>query len=362
MRLESSPTGELDEQFEAMFWQSSPYSWSVIGWPSDLNSYTRDEFDAYFNIYYRPNNLVGVVVGDFQPDAVKALITSYFGRLERGAEEPPPVVTYEVEQIAEKRMRGACECQPQVKVAYHTVPFNHRDSFALDVVTELLNGRTGRLYKSMVEGAEIASSASVGQDSRKYDGMFTFAAEVKGDATPEDLEAAWYAELERLRNEPVPAQELQKVKNQVSADSYRRLQSNNALLMQLGIYEAMTGWEYINEAPAKLLAVTAEDIERVAQTYFDPTNRNVAIYTRIEGAEPAEMDELASFPPEIRQQVEVMLERLATKDDPAELNMIVGMISAQLGQMPDEVRPAMEFVIRKLQERIEEVTPADDGG
>ena len=82
MRTESSPTGEFQEQFNSMFWQASPYSWPVIGWPSDLNSYTLEEANRYFDIYYQPANLVGVVVGDFELEPTKAMIREYFGALE----------------------------------------------------------------------------------------------------------------------------------------------------------------------------------------------------------------------------------------------------------------------------------------
>ncbi len=362
MRLESSPTGELQEQFDAMFWQSSPYLWSVIGWPTDLNSYTREEFDAYFNVYYRPNNLVGIVVGDFRLDETKALIDSYFGRLERGAVPPPPVVTLEVEQIAEQRMIGECDCQDQVEVRYHTVPFDHRDSFALDILTEILNGHTGRLYKSMIEGDEIASQARAMQESRKYAGYFAFTAEVKDDATPDDLEQAWYAQVAKLRSEPVTDHELQKVKNQVAADSYRRLQSNTALLFQLGMYEAMGEWEYINESPAKLMAVTAADIQRVANTYFKPTNRCVAVYTRREGVAPAGVPDISTVPEEMRPQIEAMLGRFITKTDPEELRQILGAMEAQGANFPPAMRPAYEYVVAKLKLRIAELEAQPGGG
>ncbi|MCA9306497.1 MAG: insulinase family protein, partial [Phycisphaerales bacterium] len=84
MRTESTPTGIFQEQFESMFWMSHPYNWPVIGWPSDLNSYTMEDAQNYFDTYYRPNNIVGVIVGDFDPAQAKSLINTYFGRLERG--------------------------------------------------------------------------------------------------------------------------------------------------------------------------------------------------------------------------------------------------------------------------------------
>lgn len=360
LRTESTPTGVFQEQFDALFWQSSPYSWPVIGWTSDLNSYTMEEAQRYFNIYYRPNNLVGVVVGDFDPASVKKLIKDYFGRLQRGEQEPLPVVTLEMPQTAEKRFYAQCDCQPQIEIRYHAVPFNHADSFALEVMTRLLNGRTGRLYKAMVEGKQIASSASANTSGfggpAKYAGYVSFDAEVKGDATPEQLEQAWYEELTKLQNETVGERELQKVKNQIAAEAYRRLQSNFFLMLQLGYYEGLGRWEYINESPAKLQAVTPHDIQRVAKEYFEPTNRSVAIYTRKAGA-AAESDdpELAALDPQARAGIKQMLSQLSNVKDPGRLQMMIGALEMGRAQASAEERPALEYVIKKVKERLAEL-------
>ncbi|MCZ6493662.1 MAG: pitrilysin family protein [Planctomycetota bacterium] len=354
LRTESTPTGKFREQFNAMFWQSSPYAWPVIGWPSDLNSYTRKEAQRYFNIYYRPNNLVGVVVGDFQASAIKPIIREYFGRLSRGEANPPAVVTLEVEQRAQMRMDAQCDCQPQVEVRYHTVPFGHVDSFALELMAEVLNGRTGRLYKAMVEGKEIASSASAGADNRKYAGAFSFRAQVKGDADPPQLEEAWYEQLARLQEEPVPQRELQKVKNRIAANAYRRLQSNFFLLIQLGLFEGIGGWEYINESPAKLQAVTTDDITRIANTYFDKSNRAVAIYTRKAGMEPQDA-ELAALDAPTRDRVQQQVNQLLKVKDLGRLQMMAAMMEGMMDQVPPDDQAAVKYVVKKIKERIAEL-------
>ncbi|MHC4208476.1 MAG: M16 family metallopeptidase [Planctomycetota bacterium] len=359
LRTESSPTGEFREQFDAMFWQASPYAWPVIGWPSDLNSYTREAAEEYYATYYQPGNLVGVVVGDFEPAAVKPVIREYFGRLSPGPRRPPPVVTIEVEQKAPVRMDAECDCQPQVEVRYHTVPFNHRDSFALEVLAEILNGRTGRLYKAMIEGSEIASDAAAYQDSRKYAGSFSFSADVKGEATPRQLEAAWYEQVQQLQEQPVDERELQKVKNQIAANAYRRLQSNFFLMIQLGMYEAMGGWEYINESPARLQAVTTEDIRRVAETYFTTSNSAVAVYTRKAGAAPEDPD-LAMLSDVWRPRVKQMLTQLKAVKDAGRLRMMAAMMQGQVGQASPEEDAAMRYIIRKLNERAAELEASSE--
>ncbi len=354
LRTESTPTGVFQEQFDSMFWISSPYNWPVIGWTSDLNSYTLEEAQRYFDTYYQPGNLVGIIVGDFDVEEVRQVIESYFGRLQPGTTEVPPVVTLEMEQRAEIRMNAEVEAQPQIEVRYHTVPFNHADSFALEMMSQILNGRTGRLYKSMVEGAEIASFGRAGVDHRRYGGYFSFSGETKKEATPTDLEEAWYRELKVLQDELVSDYELQKVKNQVLADSYRALEQNFFIMLQLGYYEALGGWEYINEGPQKLRAVTPEDIQRVAKKYFEPTNRAVAIYLRKEGTSDMQA-ELAALDPQMRQMVIMQLKQLEGIDDVEALRQEVQMAEANRDRVPEEFRPAFDYIMNKTRERIEEL-------
>jgi hypothetical protein len=224
----------------------------------------------------------------------------------------------------------------------------------------VLNGRTGRLYKAMEEGAEIASSTRAIVDDRKYAGAFSFDGVVKGDAAPEQLEQAWYAELAKLQKEPIGERELQKIKNQVVADSYRRLQSNFFLMLQLGFNEAQGDWREINEGPKKLQAVTAADIQRVANTYFGKDNRAVALYYRKAGS--IEDPELAAIDPVARNQVKVMLKQLLQIKDADQLRMIQARMQQQSGSAPPEFKGALEYVQKKLQERIAELDAAGGQG
>ena len=138
------------------------------------------------------------------------------------------------------------------------------------------------VFRRAFEEAESSS------DTRKWSGSFGLYAETQGDATPADLEAALWAEAERLQNEPVPADELAKVKNAVLANSFRRLQNPFFLLVQLLFYEGWGDPYYLNTSAQRTLAVTAEDVQRVAKRYFTKENRTVATYNRKAGtaAEP----------------------------------------------------------------------------
>jgi predicted Zn-dependent peptidase len=279
LRTESTPTGKFDELFDAMFWESHPYTWPVVGWPSDLRSYSLEQAKSYFSTYYAPDNVTAALVGNFDPAEVRALAERYFGRL-KPSPTPPDVVTEEMEPLAEKRMVATCDCQPQVELRYHTVPFRHRDSYALEVLAGLLNGRSGRLYRSLVLDRGIASDTGASQDSRKLEGLFVLSAEAKGDANPENLETALLEELRKIQEEPISDRELEKVKNQITASSYRRLASGFFLLIQLLVYDGLGDWQYINEWADRTLAVTNDDVKRVARRYFEEATRTVGLYYR----------------------------------------------------------------------------------
>jgi predicted Zn-dependent peptidase len=356
LRTESTPTGKFDELFEATFWQAHPYGWPTVGWASDLRVISLEQAQEFFDTYYAPNNITAVLVGNFDVAEVRQLADRYFGRIARGAKQPPDVVTLEPEQIAEMRMRGECDCQPQIQVRYHTVPFGHRDGYALDVLGGVLEGRTGRLYKAMVEGKQIASSVYAGQQSQKYAGSFTFGGETKGDATPADLEAAWDEVLAELQRTPVSAEELQKVKNVVTADTYRRLEDPFFLMIQLAFYDGLGDWRYLNTLAERTAAVTAEDVQRVAKTYFARENRLVGHYLRKAGTAAQEVPpELAKLPDGMRQAVMSQLRQIAEADDLEGLRAGLGQLEEQAGQVPPEMKGALELVRDAMTKRIAEL-------
>ena len=156
--------------------------------------------------------------------------------------------------------------------------------------------------------------------------------------------------------------ELEKVKNRIAANAYRRLQSNFSLMVQLGMYEALgstsgTGWEYINDSPARLQAVTADRIMEVARKYFDSTNSAVAIYTRKATAEPPD-PELAAMDEASIAMVRQTLRRMSQIEDPGQLNKIIDMLQRRLENAEPERAQAARYIIKKLHERVAELQAA----
>jgi predicted Zn-dependent peptidase len=357
MRTESNPVAKFEEQFNFMFWGSLPYHHPVVGWPSDVESIGRGQAERFFATYYAPNNITAALVGDFDSGEALSLAKKYFGRIPRGKTSPPPVVTEEIEQLTERRMTAQADTNPSVQIRWHTVPFAHRDFFALDVMESVLSDRTGRLYKSLVEAEQIATGEPYADHSPlKYGGYLEIGAELAEGVDHQTVEMALLAEIERLKSEPVPERELQKVKNQSLADSYRRLQSNFFLLLQLMLYDVWDDWRFLNDSTAKYEAVTADDVQRVANTYFTDTGRNVLWYFRKEGAE--EDPELAALSGQAKAMAKQALAQIASVNDPAELEQGLQQMQAMKSQAPPEYQPALDLIIKRATERIEQLRAA----
>ncbi len=352
LRTDSTPLGKFDEELNALFWEAHPYKWPVVGWASDIPMYTLAQAKDYFATYYAPNNLTGVLVGDFQAAQVKPLLERYFGRIPRGATQPLEVVTLEPAQLGEKRYNAVAETSPTVRAFWKAVPFVHKDQAALDLLSDLLSGRTGRLYKGLVLGRQVANDASAFTDFKKYAGSFGVEVTLKDGQEPAAAEKALFEEIERLKDEPVPAEELQKVKNQAKANAFRRLSQPVFIMFQLLLYEGMGDWRYINTSAAATDAVTPADLQRVAKQYLTPESRTVAVFLRKQGAAP-EDPELAALPAEAQPMVRQNLKQIAAETDVEKLRQGLARMQQMAGQVPAEMKPALELILKRAQERLQ---------
>jgi predicted Zn-dependent peptidase len=282
LRLENSPFGLLVEQMNAVAFIAHPYRWPTIGWRSDIQDITKEETSEYFKRYYAPNNAVVVMVGDFNPDDAIKLVEKYFGDIS-SQPAPPKVKTVEPEQKGERRVEVEFDSNPYMAISYHIPEIGHPDLYALDVVSSLLSeGRTSRLYKSMIEGKRIVVMAHAYDEIGKYPDTFTFIAAPRSPHTVEEIESAFYEEIEKLKNTSPSDWELQKIKNQLEANFIRDLNSASGLASEIGHFEVLSDWRYINTFLDKVAQVTAEDVMRVAKKYFTKNNRTVAMLVKKE--------------------------------------------------------------------------------
>src|SRR5574337_166409 len=279
LRTEDEPISALREVMEAAAFQAHPYRQPVIGWMSDIEGLAREDLVRYYNTYYVPNNAVLIVVGDFKSDELLPKIRQYFGAIPRGV-EPPAVRAVEPEQRGERKLFLKKEAElPFVFMGYHVPNLKHPDNFALEVLAYILSGgKSARIYKSLVYEKQLALFAGGGYERESIDpNLFPLYASVMPSKTAEEVEAALTAEIERVKNEPIPDRELQKAKNQIEAGFLFGQDSIFNLARQLAEYEIVAGWRAWEAYLPGIRAVTAADLQRVAKTYLTPENRTVAV-------------------------------------------------------------------------------------
>ncbi len=283
--VDNSANGTLYEQFKAAAFQAHPYGNPIIGWESDISLLPKKKVKQFLKTYYSPNNMVVCIVGDIEPDKVFSVIKKYFGDIP-AQNIPPRIATKEPAQKGERRIKVEFDAQPDVLIGFHKPVFPNRDDYVFDVIGSILtSGRTSRLYKSLVLEKGIAVSVdSWAAPGSRYDNLFTLEAVPRKPHTTAELETAVYAELDRLKTEPVSARELQKVINNVDADYIRGLKSNSGLAYYLSVYEIITNdWRNMMRYQDEIKKVTPEDIMRAAKKYLVKWNRTVATLVKPAG-------------------------------------------------------------------------------
>ncbi len=276
LRYENSPTGRYFETLNAMFYEAHPYRNPTIGWMSDIDNFTKKLLREKFKTYYQPNNLILVLAGDFDTKNVLRLAKEYFGRIPRGA--PVPEVTIkEPVQVGEKRFTVIKKASPRIDMFFHTPGLGDRDLYALDIIEGVLSGRNGRLYKRLVKKMDLCTDVGAGNGVQKYTSYFHIQAELKDKTDPHVVENVLLSELEKLKNKPLSDYELERVKNSVVSRTVNRFRSTEGIATQLGFWEVMSTWKYINIFPREVEKVTKESVMSVAKKYFTQSNRTVGV-------------------------------------------------------------------------------------
>jgi zinc protease len=276
--VDNSNFGILFEQLHAAAYTAHPYHWPVVGWPSDIESWTMDDLKSHFRMGYAPNNCVMVVVGDVSSPEVISLAKKYLEPIPRQA-PPPPVRTKEPDQIGERRVTVVKPAQlPIEMVAYHVPEANHPDDAVLDVLETILSrGQSSRLYSRMVDKDQLVLSINVFRQTTFDPGLLVFSMQPRSGIEPARAEKVLFEELSRVSSQAVPDQELRNAKNQLLAGHYRELKTIAGRANLLGQYEVFYGdYRKLYSVEQKLEAVTAADIQRVARQYLTEKNRTVA--------------------------------------------------------------------------------------
>lgn len=277
--LENSPTSELSELMYATAFTTHSYRWPVVGYFEDIKNWTKEDLETYFKTYYSPNNCVVVVSGAVKFDEVKALAEKYLGSIPKN--NPGKAMhLVEPEQKGERRVYIKKDVPTSnIMMSYHTPATSSEDYYALDLLTSILSsGRSSRLYSSLVDSLQLATSAGSFMGTSFDPGLLQFVVTGAKDKKVEEIEAALDAQIEKLKKEGVRPEELQKVKNQKLINFYGQIETINGKSNNLGTYEVFFGdFKKMFDAPALYEKVTADDIKRVAAKYLKKSNRTVGI-------------------------------------------------------------------------------------
>ncbi|HAM56038.1 MAG: peptidase M16 [Candidatus Rokubacteria bacterium GWC2_70_24] len=289
-RTEDDPDGLLSEELSAIAFKAHPYRWPIIGWMEEINRINPPELRAFYDTYYVPNNAILAVVGDVKAPDVLARIREVFGGIPRGP-TPPAVTAVEPPQIGERRVivRKAGAQLPIVSIAYHVPNHASPDAPALELLSTILSeGRASRLYRKLVYEKRMALGAGGDYSYASVDpNLFWFYATPLPGHTVEALERALLDEIEVLKSEPVPDEELARAKNQIEASFVWRQDSVHSRASGLVRFEMLGSWRLLDRFVPMIRAVTAADIQRVARAYFPSDKKNVGVLLPAEPPAPA---------------------------------------------------------------------------
>lgn len=278
LRVDNSPLGQMMESFLDTAFQVHPYKRPVIGYDRDIRNLTREDVQQFFDAYYVPSNLTIAIVGDVNPTQVKQLAEVYFGRYKA---KPAPAKLNVTEPLQQKTKEVTLKLpsQPWYFEGYHCPSINHPDYVIYNILGSLLSdGRTSRLYKSLVEQQRLALSAqgSTGFPGDKYPNLMLFYALTAQGHSTDEVGVALRKEIDKLKTQPVSDQELERVKTQARAGVLRSLDSNMGMAQLLLEYEVKTGsWRNLFTQLEAIARVTPADVQRVANQAFTPENRTV---------------------------------------------------------------------------------------
>jgi len=278
MRVENQPYGRLSELIYANAFTVHPYRHQPIGAMGDLEAATIGDVRDFYRTYYVPSNCTLTIVGDFDPSQAGALVEKYFGRIPSSGRSVPRDISAEPDQTRERRVTVQEPWPlPVVVVAYHITYDGHPDSYPLHMASKILSdGQSSRMFRRLVYESGLAVTAFGGGNIVEQPNLFFAVAILQPGQVAAAAEKALIAELDRLRTEPVSDHELERARNQFARDYIVARETTQEKAAQLA--HASVIHRDITTADGEFdifMAITAADIQRVANTYFTPKNRLV---------------------------------------------------------------------------------------
>ena len=278
-RVDNDNMGRLYEQMLATAFVAHPYQFPVIGWPSDIENWSRDDLEDFYETYYAPNNCTLVVVGDVTPAEIYRLSEVYFGPIT--AQEPPREIhTVEPQQKGERRITVEADAQaPLLHVAFHAGRAGEPQTLNMELLLNILvGGDSSRLHQRLVETDRLAIAVGGFQHEGFDPGTVYFYLTLPPGGDPAAAEAALFDELARVVNEGVAAAELAKARNIRLADFWRELATIDGKAEALGRHEVFHGgYETLFDLPNRVNAVSLDALRSTAARVFERNNATIGI-------------------------------------------------------------------------------------
>lgn len=278
LRYDNQPYGTFLEEVVARIFEGSPYAITPIGTMEDLDAAEEEDFTTFYKDFYRPDNAVLSIVGDLDIPETKKMVEKYFASIPspktpiyRPKLNIKPITAEVIDTVYDNIQL------PALITAYQAPAQYSDDYYAIEMMNNILaSGQSSRIYKSLVDDKKLALQAASIQLALESSGMNVVFGIANMGASLDDMGAAMDAEVERIQSELISEREFQKIRNQVESNFVYNFASNSGIASSLATYEAYQGdANLINTEIEKYLAVTKEDIKRVANKYLKKDNRVV---------------------------------------------------------------------------------------
>ncbi|WP_197051674.1 pitrilysin family protein [Salegentibacter sp. Hel_I_6] len=277
-RIDNAPYGKIiyATGINKYVFDKHPYKNSVIGTMEDLDAAELDEFKAFFDKYYGPNNATLVVAGNIEIDETKEMIKKYFAEIPKGNEVEP--VSIKEDPITETITATEYDSNIQIPAklyVFRTPSMKEKDAYILDMISSILtDGKSSRMYKKMVDEDKTALQVLAFPRSQEDYGTYVMGALALGETPLDTLAASMDEEIAKLQNELISEKEYQKLQNKFENRFVNSNSSIQGIASSLATYNVLYGdTDLINEEIEIYRNITREDIKRVANEYLNENQR-----------------------------------------------------------------------------------------
>jgi predicted Zn-dependent peptidase len=280
-RMDNQPYGTLMEQVFVRLFNNHPYKWMPIGSMEHLDAASDEDYKQFYKDFYLPDNAVLTIAGDIDRNVARQLVEKYFATIPKSTKPIYRPTIKEEPLNGPKRDTVYDRVQlPALIIGHRTPAQGSTDYYAMEMLNTLLsNGNSSRIYRSLVDEKQLAIQAGSFQFPLEDPGLGISYGIANMGVELTDIEKAIIEQIEKVQNEPISDMELKKLQNQIENQFVSQLSSVEGIAENLAVYETHFGdASLINTEINRYLSVTKEDIQRVANLYFNEKNRLVLFW------------------------------------------------------------------------------------